>query len=201
MQQTQEIVSTLTQKQLTDLTTVPGAISVQEVMLLHWLATQVPDGCIVELGSFRGRSTAALALGSASANRVPVYAIEPHEVFTGVHGGKFGPQDRGGFFETMLKLGVFETVRLVNLSSEFLANRWPHPVRLLWVDGDHSDAGVERDLNCWLPKLHPQAVIAFHDAADPAGAPARAIQVLLAAGGWQTGPAVDLIRTIYRPGS
>jgi hypothetical protein len=110
----------------------------------------------------------------------------------------FGPQDRGVFFAAMLRLNLYPLVRLVNLSSEYLAARWPQPVRLLWIDGDHSDAGVQRDLACWLPKLHPDATIAFHDAIDPALGPDRAIRRLLAAGGWRAGPGVDLIRTLLR---
>jgi hypothetical protein len=188
----------LTAAQLADLRGIASNLTDQELRLLFQLAARVADGCIVEVGSFRGRSTAALALGALAGHRAPVYAIEPHEAFTGVLGGVFGPEDRGSFFAAMLRLRLYPVVRLVNLSSEYLAAGWPLPVRLLWIDGDHSEAGVRRDLACWLPKLHPDATIAFHDAVNPALGPARAIPRLLADPAWRAGPAVDLIRTLAR---
>src|SRR5215469_11502211 len=97
---------------------IEGALTEQEVALLYCAAQRVRDGCIVEIGSHRGRSTAALAFGTRSAFNVPVYAIEPHETFRGIYGGDFGPHDRTCFMQNMLTLGIAETVRLVGLSSE-----------------------------------------------------------------------------------
>src|SRR6266508_6690796 len=95
---------------------IEGMIGDQEAALLTRLASQVEEGCIVEVGSYRGMSTIALAKGA----RVPGYAIEPHEHFQGVLGGTFGPADRRAFFENLLRAGVVEQVRLVNLSSEIV---------------------------------------------------------------------------------
>ena len=157
---------------------VQGSVSEAEAGELMRLASEVPpDACIVEVGSHRGRSTAALALG---ANGVPVYAIEPHELFEGMYGAKFGPEDRRAFFENMLRVGVVEDVRLVNLSSEVVSPGWQRPVGLLWIDGDHSLEGTRRDFEAWEPYLQPGGVVAFHDALDPAGGPAQVIETLLA---------------------
>jgi hypothetical protein len=38
-------------------------------------------------------------------------------------GERFGPEDRAAFFRTMLELGLYQTVRLVNISSEYLSNK------------------------------------------------------------------------------
>src|SRR5437868_8006845 len=66
-------------------------ISAEELLFLEGLAREVqPPECIVEVGSYRGRSTAALAAGSRAGGGAAVYAIEPHEQFTGVLGGQFG---------------------------------------------------------------------------------------------------------------
>lgn len=157
---------------------VQGSVTEEEAGELMRLASEVPpDTCIVEVGSHRGRSTAALALG---ANGAPVYAIEPHERFEGTYGATFGPEDRRAFFENMLRVGVVEDVRLVNLSSEVVSRGWTRPIGLLWIDGDHTLEGVRRDFEAWEPFLQPGGVVAFHDALDPAGGPAQVIEALLA---------------------
>jgi hypothetical protein len=147
-----------------------------EADLLTRLASEVDEGCIVEVGSWRGMSTIALAKRA----RVPVYAIEPHEHFTGVLGGTFGPDDRRAFFENLLRARVVEKVRLVNLSSEVVAPGWRLPVGLLWIDGDHRYEAVRRDLTCWEP--HLRGKVAFHDAIQPTLGPFRLIEELLADG-------------------
>ena len=153
-----------------------GMIGDQEAELLTRLASEVDEGCIVEIGSYRGMSTIALAKGA----RVPVYAIEPHEHFEGVLGGMFGPADRRAFFENLLEAGVVEEVRLVNLSSEVVAPAWQLPVGLLWIDGDHRYEAVRRDFECWEP--HLRGKVAFHDAIQPTLGPAQLIDELLAEG-------------------
>jgi hypothetical protein len=72
---------------------VEDSLGLNEAQLLSELASQVSEGYIAEVGSYRGRSTVALTLGSQHSSTVPVYAIEPHEAFTSVVGGNFGPRD------------------------------------------------------------------------------------------------------------
>jgi predicted O-methyltransferase YrrM len=175
---------------------VEGMISEAEIGALMKLAAEVPAGaCIVEVGSYRGRSTCALALG---ANGSPVYAIEPHESFEGIYGGQFGPADRRAFFANLLRAGVVETVRLVNLSSEVVCKGWTRPIGLLWIDGDHTLEGVRRDFESWQPHLQPGGVVAFHDARDPEGGPAKLIASLSADGSYETVAAVDQIVALRR---
>jgi predicted O-methyltransferase YrrM len=156
-----------------------GMISFEEASLLYNFAKQISDGCIVEVGSYRGRSAVALGRGSLDGNRVPVYAIEPHEEFTGVLGGRFGPADRGAFYKAMIDTSCYQVVRLVNLSSEIVAPNWNKKIGLLWIDGDHTYSGVKRDFECWLPHLTPEAIIAFDDSTDPDLGPRQLINELL----------------------
>jgi hypothetical protein len=124
--------------------------------------------------------------------------IDPQEEFVGVFGGKFGPEDRGSFFQTMLKLRLYPIIRLINLSSEWLSQNWPLRVRLLWIDGDHRYEGVKRDLDCWLPKLHEDASIVFDDALDPAVGPYRVIKQLIADRSWKQGAVIGKTVTVIR---
>ena len=156
--------------------TIEGMIGDGEVELLTRLAGQVTDGCIVEVGSYRGMSTIALATGAT----VPVYAIEPHEHFKGVLGGTFGPADRHAFFENLLRAGVVEQVRLVNLSSEVVTPGWRVPVGLLWIDGDHRYEAVRRDFEAWEP--HLRGYVAFHDTIQTNLGPRQLVDELLESG-------------------
>jgi hypothetical protein len=46
-------------------------------------------------------------------------------------------KDRVAFLENILRLGLVETVRLINLSSEHIGS-WPDFVGLLWANSDIS---------------------------------------------------------------
>ncbi len=175
---------------------IEGRVSGAEVTGLMKLAAAVPDdACILEIGSYRGRSTSALALGT---NGAPVYAIEPHEAFEGVYGAQYGPADRRAFFENLLRVGVVEKVRLVNLSSEVACQGWTRPIGLLWIDGDHTLDGVRRDFESWQRFLVPGGVVAFHDADDPDGGPAQLIESLCASGPYEKCAAVHRIVALRR---
>jgi hypothetical protein len=150
----------------------PGMISLDEAALLFELAHNVREGAIVEVGSYRGRSTAALALGARSGGQAAVFAIEPHEAVKGVLGGTFGPEDRAWFYRMMLRTRCYREVRLVNLSSHEVVPGWQHGVGLLWIDGDHTIDGVRRDLNSWRRHLLPGAIVAFDDCDQPSLGPA-----------------------------
>jgi hypothetical protein len=175
---------------LANVMSIKGAISADEAKLLYREAESIRDGCIVEIGSRHGRSTAALAYGSLRAFGVPVYVIEPHENSRGIFGGEFSAKDRVAFLENMLRLGLVETVRLINLSSEHIGS-WPDFVGLLWIDGDHRYRAVRRDIDCWLRFLRPDATIIFHDAYNPRIGPFHAIAELVASGQWERHEAVD----------
>ena len=158
---------------------IDGMTSEEELSYLHKLASTAKDGCIIEVGSYRGRSTAAIALGAKNGSNSPVFAIEPHEIFEGVLGGNFGPPDRKAFYLAMLNSGGFENVRLINLSSEQVTPGWNQKVAMLWIDGDHSYDGVKRDFECWRPHLGLNADIIFDDSLDPASGPGTLIKELL----------------------
>jgi len=176
------ITKPVPQSVLTAVDETPGWLSLEEAALLYHLARGTTTGSIIEVGSYRGRSTVALAKGALAGGNQPVYAIEPHEEFTGALGGYFGPVDRGVFFQVMLKTSSFENVRLVNLSSEVITPGWKEPVSLLWIDGDHTYQGVRRDFECWKNHLAPTAYIAFDDATDPRLGPYKLIGEILQSG-------------------
>ncbi len=175
---------------------IKSQVSGKELLLLYKLSKEVECGCVVEIGSHHGRSTVALCHGTKDGYNVPIYAIEPHENFTGIFGGQFGPQDRVEFFKNMLINSCVEQVRLVNLSSEIVAPNWNMEVGLLWIDGDHSYEGVARDYNCWKSKVKNKGFIAFHDSLDKEAGPYKLIQELVENESVEIVDQVDLITVV-----
>jgi hypothetical protein len=179
------------------LKSIRGALAPEQGQRLRELAAEVKEGAIIEVGSWRGRSTYALSLGSREGNQAPIFAIDPHEAFTGIFGGEFGPQDRAAFYRNMLKTGSWENVRLINLSSEIVTPGWTLPVGMLWIDGDHSYEGVKRDYECWVPFLLPGAPLVLDDTIHPEGGPYQLVGELEAAG-WRVSERVGKVAVLRR---
>jgi hypothetical protein len=175
-------IRSIEQRELDLILSIPGSTDSDEVSLLYELARQATAGCIVEVGSAKGRSTAALALGAKRGSGAAVYAIEPHEPFQGVLGGMFTPGNRVTFLQSMLRADTVGIVRLVNLSSEVVAPGWREAVALIFIDGDHRFEGVMRDFACWTGHLVAGGLMVFHDSTDLSLGPFRVIEIALASG-------------------
>jgi predicted O-methyltransferase YrrM len=122
-------------KELADVYKVPGMLTAHEVDCLFLLG-QIDhcDGVIVEIGSWKGKSTIALARGAAATHREKIYAIDPHAV---------QPEEgyledtRAEFHANLKQAGVDSQVVPMIMTSEKAAHGWSIPIRLLWIDGDH----------------------------------------------------------------
>ena len=157
---------------------VGGFLTDNEGAILFNLARfGMGKGHIVEIGSFKGKSTIWLALGSKSADREKVFAIDPH-VGSEEHqkGERFESKmpESGSTFDTFIEnIRTFQVDNwvepLVKTSVE-AAKAWPGaPIRLLFIDGDHSFEGAELDFLSWEPFVIPGGLIVFHDV-PPTGA-------------------------------
>src|SRR6202035_2586214 len=95
-----------------------------------------PGSVIVEIGTYRGRSTVALALGAKSGQRNAVFAVDPHCKFKGLYGGSFGPEDQAQLYRNLSRCSVGDLVHVVSLPSEQVAATWKtRNIGLLWLDG------------------------------------------------------------------
>jgi predicted O-methyltransferase YrrM len=146
-----------------------GQVSRPECEKLVELARgTAPGSVIVEIGTYRGRSTIALALGARQGARNRVYAIDPHLEFHGVLGGEFGPEDQAALYANLARAGVGALVSVVGLASAAVARGWSEQnVGLLWIDGDHRYEAVRADCDAWWRFVTPGGTIAFHDADTP----------------------------------
>lgn len=143
-----------------------------ESLLLYSLARNGPgSGAIVEIGSYLGRSTSFLAMGSKVAGREPVIAIDPHKGGTGDpntedESGKVGTYEL--MRHNLRRLRVDDWVITLTMTSVEATQDWPYgPVRLLFIDGLHTMEAVSIDLNQFVPLLTDDAVVVFDDYYPP----------------------------------
>jgi MMP 1-O-methyltransferase len=144
---------------------VPGWLTRAEGTSLHAAARRVSHRlAIVEIGSFKGRSTICLALGARAGLGAWVFAVDPHRG-NREHQRQFGPIDTfADFTRNLDAAGVAENVAGIRDGSSNVAARFKRSVGLLFVDGDHRLGAVLADLRQWMPLVADGGLIAVHDA-------------------------------------
>ena len=159
---------------------VDGYLFPHEAVFLYWLARTGPGkGAIVEIGSFRGRSTLCFATGVRGRRPTRIVAVDPH-----VYGTE------GDLRENLAHFGVSESIQLIVAPSVTAARAWAGPVRIVFVDGHHERASVEADVDAWLPFLEPGGFLVLHDSTDLSSfaGPAEVAKVRL-----RVGPVFDAV--------
>lgn len=150
---------------------VEGWLRGDEAAFLYMAARAGPgDGLIVEIGSWKGKSTVSLASGSKATGREKVYAIDPH---TGSAEHGEGIWTFPEFKRTIEAAGVSDHVVPMIMSSEEVAAGWSQPIRLLWIDGAHEYDAVKRDFDLWELHLIDGGIIALHDTIGHFAGPKR----------------------------
>jgi len=156
---------------------VPGFLMEQEARLLGTIAACVPEaGAIVEIGSFKGKSTVMLGKVAAHYGLGPVVAIDPHN-FNNTELQDFKVDAAASSFQDFLNnleaAGVGGQVEVHRAYSTDVAKEWNRPIRFLWIDGDHSYAGAKADFDGFFPYVKPLGVVALHDALHEFAGPIR----------------------------
>jgi MMP 1-O-methyltransferase len=132
---------------------IPGWLTDEEGEALYELARSCDGrGAIVEIGSWKGKSTVCLGLGSQAGGSVPIYAIDPHADY------RFGD-----FKDNVERAGIAELVRPIASLSQPAADDFDQPIELLFVDGSHEYDLVLEDFEKWVPKVVDGGWVAFHD--------------------------------------
>ena len=150
---------------------VEGWLTEAQAARLDRCARAVPDGGrIVEIGSFRGRSTIVLARAAAAG--AEVVAIDPH---LGSDRGpqeiaarpELGEQDTQIFRANLERHGVLDRVRHVRmLSSEAPLE---DAIDLLYVDGAHRFGPARDDLVRWGARVRDGGTMLVHDSFSSIG--------------------------------
>lgn len=151
----------------TSVADLDGLITPEVGGLLAALAQNVPEGtAIVEIGSYRGKSTAYLA--AAAPKDVPVYAVDPWELLDIKEWCHWCPKRMqptlSQFIEQLESVGLVHRIIVVQGFSVFAADRYAGPpISLLFIDGDHSREAVAVDFHSWYPHLAQVATVVFDD--------------------------------------
>ncbi|MCI0574962.1 MAG: class I SAM-dependent methyltransferase [Chloroflexi bacterium] len=146
---------------------IEGWLTPAEAAALYRTAASLPPGCtVVEIGSWKGKSTFCLARGLPPGGRV--IAIDPFDA-SGESGSSEVYQRRKGdqslylqFQEKMRRLGVDGCVEAWQGYSHEFVGRLP-AMDFLFIDGDHSREGCEFDFLNYAPCLASGGYLGFHD--------------------------------------
>jgi hypothetical protein len=150
---------------------VEGWLTAAQAQRLDRCARAVPSGGrIVEIGSFRGRSTIVLA--RAAGDGIEIVAIDPH---LGSDRGpqeiaaqpELGEEDTQLFRSNLERHGVLDRVRHVRmLSSEAPLE---DAIDLLYIDGAHRFAPARYDIVRWGARVPDGGTMLVHDSFSSIG--------------------------------
>jgi Methyltransferase domain len=168
---------------------LPGWLTDAQARRLWNAAARVPGrGQIVEIGSFRGRSTIVLA--TAAHNGVAVTAIDPHL------GGDRGPQefddapalgdaDHAAFIANLAAAGVRDRVRHVRARSAQALEQVRGNPTVLYVDGAHRIRPASSDLRRWGARVPVGGTLLVHDSFSSVGVTVALLREVIGRHGWR----------------
>jgi predicted O-methyltransferase YrrM len=140
--------------------TVEGWMSTSELEYLAGLAEK--SHCIMELGSWRGRSSSALAAntkGLVVCTDTWQGSVEHHQMLEGkpTSGLWFAFQQNTSRYDNIWPLHAN------SLAAARIISRGPMRFDLIFIDASHDYESVKADIQAWLPLLAPGGHICGHD--------------------------------------
>jgi predicted O-methyltransferase YrrM len=149
---------------------IPSMLSRQTAFFLYTLCyLQELAGDVVEVGSWQGYSTSFLASAVRDSGNGVLYAIDHFRGNVGkeqhyVVGRPDLSDLRVGFERNLRERQLWSHVRLLDMPNEEAVQHLQDVgVRLLFIDGDHTEAGVERDIRLFFPLVRGGGIVVFDD--------------------------------------
>ncbi|MCV7422651.1 class I SAM-dependent methyltransferase [Mycobacterium yunnanensis] len=193
---------------------VTGFMPADEGRALYDAAvTYLGDGVGVEIGTYCGKSTVMLGAAAQQTGGV-LYTIDHH------HGSEEHQpgweyhdttmvDDVTGLFDTLPTLrhtldaaGLDENVVAVVGKSSLVARSWRTPLRLLFIDGGHTDAAAQQDFDGWARWVAVGGSLVIHDVFpnpdDGGQAPYRVYRRALDTGSFREVSAIGSMRVLER---
>lgn len=136
---------------------IESYVTGEETRLLYESAKRAKKG-IVEIGSWKGRSSVALAQGSRDGNKVPVYCVDTWKNCD-MYGGDFYQEFHANTIN-------YRDVIVPKIGwSDEIAKDFNEEFDLLFIDGCHSPEVVFWDWGIWAMKMKGGEVY-LHDVRD-----------------------------------
>jgi predicted O-methyltransferase YrrM len=133
---------------------------------LYEIARKIGSGCIVEIGSWLGKSTCWIAQALKETEKENhFYAIDPH-IGSVEHKGfvkAVGGTTFDIFLQNIKKHKLQKQVEPIRKMSWDAINDINEPISFLFIDGSHEYKDVKKDFFEWFPKVKIGGIIAFHD--------------------------------------
>lgn len=149
---------------------IPSMLGRQSAFALYLLCyLQELRGDVVEVGCWQGYSTSFLATAARDSHNGMLHAIDHFRGNAGKE--QFYVVDRTdlsdlreGFESNLRRLGVWDSVHLLDMPNEEAVRHLEGVgVRMLFIDADHSKAGVEKDIRLFFPLVSPGGLVVFDD--------------------------------------
>ncbi len=158
------LVKTQTDQLLKLSESLSGHLRKREVQFLATLPFLSMEGDILEIGSFKGKSTIILAKAAKEAGHEKIYACDPLSLSCSTDPIDAVKEELPKiFYNNLQAYGVRERVEFFQMRSDKLAETWDRPLKILWIDGDHTYTGVMKDITLFEKHLKPGAIVCFHD--------------------------------------
>jgi len=156
--------------------------------MFYSYAKRAERGCIVELGTYRGRGAIALALGTRDGHGLKVYTIDDYSGRKGWIGEPYGSEDKGAFLVNVKAAGLEEDITLLQIdilkAASAYSELWREGIGLLlW------DAGVPNrirgDFDAWKDYIIPGGVFLMKDAQGYCLGSDEIVAEIENSGGWE----------------
>jgi predicted O-methyltransferase YrrM len=146
---------------------IGGWLTPEEAVGLFLIGATAPNEArVVEIGSWKGKSTYCLARGLAGRGRL--IAIDPFDA-SGEEGSAEAYSERRGekplyqqFEHNLKSRHAFDAVEPRRGYSQEFVDEVP-PLDALFIDGNHSIEGCRFDYEHYAPHLRSGGLLAFHD--------------------------------------
>lgn len=120
---------------------------------------------IVEIGSYKGKSSCYLAEGAKRGFGAHVHCIEPWNL-PGNIGGKHNytdPDVEELFHMQVAEMDLMDQISAHNAFSHDFVKQWTDPIGLLFIDGSHIYKDVKQDFEDYSPFVVPNGLVVFDD--------------------------------------
>jgi len=133
------------------------------------------DAVVVELGSWKGKSSVMLAGGLSGKRNPRLFCVDP---FGQDESAEYQKQYYSDLIEkqkasveqifrrNIEKCGVSSIVTPIKGYSFEACQGWTRPIDILFIDANHEYEPALRDFETWAPFVKVGGVVAFHDAND-----------------------------------